>query len=79
MNHDQDINTDLFLPYIKAKMPAYNLWTVGPGKMSREHYLFFNANLQRSAEIFILNKNWTNNSAQDQYKSKENTEINFVT
>lgn len=47
--------------------------------MSREHYSFLNANLQRSAEIFILNKNWTNNSAQDQYKSKDNTEINFVT
>lgn len=54
-------------------MLAYNLWTVRPGKMSREHYYFLNANLQRSAKIFTLNKNGTNNSAQEQQKPKENT------
>lgn len=68
-----------FYHILRLKITAYNLWTVGPGKMSRENYFFFNANLQRSAEIFILNKNWTNNSAHYQYKSKENTEINVVT
>lgn len=47
--------------------------------MSREHYfLLQNANLQRTPKIFILNKNGTNNLAQEQQKSKENTD-KFVT
>lgn len=46
--------------------------------MSRD-FFFFHANPQRSAKIFILNKNGTNNLTQEQEKSKENPEINFVT